>query len=76
MLELKSKKFLLDKINGTKNALFFLLRAPTNHRFTFNLRFLYELKHKVRFSKPVCEIFHFQFRFVLIKIYIFLQQNA
>ena len=41
------KKFPLDKINGTKNALFFLLRASTDHSFTFYLRFLYELKHKV-----------------------------
>ena len=37
------KKFLSDKINGTKNALFFLLRAPTHCSFTFNLQFLYEL---------------------------------
>ena len=29
----------------------FLLQAPTHHSFTFNLRFLYDLKHKVRFSK-------------------------
>ena len=28
-----------------------LLQAPTHHSFTFNLRFLYDLKHKVRFSK-------------------------
>ena len=34
------KKFPSDKINGTKNALFFLLRAPTHYGFTFNLRFL------------------------------------
>ena len=27
------------------------LQAPTHHSFTFNLRFLYDLKHKVRFSK-------------------------
>ena len=71
------KKFPSDKINGTKNALFFLSRAPTHHSFTFNLRFLYELKHKVRFSKTVsCEIFHFRFRFVFIKVYIFVQQKA
>ena len=31
------KKFTSDKINGTKDALFFLLRAPTHHSFTFNL---------------------------------------
>ena len=70
------KKFPSDKINGTKNALFFLSRAPTHHSFTFNLRFLYELKHKVRLSKTVCGIFHFWFRFVFIKVYIFVQQNA
>ena len=70
------KKISSDKINVTKNALFFLSRAQTHHSFTFNLRFLYELKRKVRLSKTVCGIFHFQFRFVLIKLYIFVQQNA
>ena len=53
------KKFPLDKINGTNNALFLLSRAPAYHSFTFNLRFLYELKHKVRLSKTVCGVFHF-----------------
>ena len=39
------KQFPLEKINGTKSALFFsLLHAPNHHSFTFNLRFL--LKHK------------------------------
>ena len=70
------KKIPSDKINGTKNALFFLSRAPTHHSFTFNLQFLYELKHKVRLSKTLCGIFHFRFRFVFIKVYIFAQQNA
>ena len=70
------KNFPSDKINGTKNALFFLLRAPTHHSFTFNLRFLYELKHKVRLCKSMCGIFHFRFRFVFIKVYIFFRQNA
>ena len=64
------KIFPSDKINGTKNALFFLLRAPTHLSFTFNMRFLYELKYKVRLSKTVCGIFHFRFRFVFIKVYI------
>ena len=68
------KKFPSDKINGTKNALFFLSRSPTHHSFTFNLRFLYE--HKVRLFKTVCEIFHFRFRFIFIKVYTFVQQNA
>ena len=70
------KKILSDKIKGTKNALFFLSRAPTHHSFTFNLRFLYELKHKVRLSKTVWGIFHFRFPFVFIKVYIFVQENA
>ena len=70
------KKFPSDKINGTKNILFFLLRAPTHHSFTFNLRFLYELKRKVRLPKTLCGIFHFSFRFAFIKVYIFVQQNT
>ena len=70
------KKILSHKINGLKNALFLLLRAPNHHSFTFNLRFFYELKYKVRLFKYVCEILHFPFRFIFIKVYIFLQQNA
>ena len=70
------KYFPSDKIKGTKNALFFLSRAPTHHNFAFNLRFLYKLKHKGRLSKTICGIFHFQFRFDFIKVYIFIQQNA
>ena len=64
------------KKNGAKNALFFLSQAPTHHSYTFNLRFLYQLKHKVRPSKTVCGIFRFQFQFVLIRVYIFVQQNV
>ena len=70
------KKFPLDKINAAKNALFFLSRTPIHHSLTFNLRLLYELKHKVRLSKTVCGIFHFRFRLVFIKVYIFVRQNA
>ena len=70
------KKVPSDKINSIKNVFFFLFQAPTHHSFTFNLWFLYELKHKVRLSKTVCGIFHFRFRFVFIKVYIFVQQNA
>ena len=70
------KKFPSYKINRAKNALFFLSRPPTHHSFAFNLRFLYELKHKVRLSKTICRTFHFRFRFVFIKVYIFVQQNA
>ena len=70
------KKFSSDKISDTKNAIFFILRAPTHHSFTFNLRFLYELKRKVVVSETVCGILHFRFRFVFIKVYIFVQQNV
>ena len=52
------KKFPSDKINGTKNALFFLTEAPTHDSFTFNLQFLYG-KCNVRLSKTVCGIFYF-----------------
>ena len=65
------KKFPSNKINGTKYALFFISRAPTHHSFTFNLRFLYEPKHKVCLSKTVCGIFHFRFRFAFIKVHMY-----
>ena len=68
------KEFPSDKINGTKNVLFFLPWAPTNH--SFNLQFLYELKRKICLSKAVCGIFHFRFRLVFIKAYIFVHQKA
>ena len=70
------KKFLSDKIRVTKNVLFFLLRARIHHSFTFNSRFLYELKHKLRLSKTVCVIFHFPFRLIFIKVYVFVQQKV
>ena len=57
------KKCPSDKINGTKNVLFFLSRAPTHHRFTINLRFLCELKHKGRLSRSVCVDFPFSIPF-------------
>ena len=41
-----------------------------------NLLFLYDLKHKVRLSKSLCQIFYFQFCLVFIKVYIFGQQIA
>ena len=53
------KKLPSEKINGTKNALVFLSRAATHHSFTFNLGFLYELKHKIRLSKTVVGFFIF-----------------
>ena len=70
------KTFPSDKINGAKTALFFLSRATTHQSFTFNLRLLYELKYKVRLSKTVHGFFHFRFRSVFAKVYIFVHQNA
>ena len=69
------KIFPLDKISITKNALFFLSRAPIHYSFTFNSRFLYELKQKVHLSKSMCRVFHFWFRLVFIKIYIFVKEK-
>ena len=68
------KKFPSDKTKGTKNALFFLSCALTYPGFT--LRFWYDLNHKARLSKTVCGTFHIRFRFIFIKVYIFVQQNA
>ena len=66
------KTFLSNKINGTKNALFFLSRAPTHHSFTLICDSWAEaqglsLKNWVGFSI-------FEFRFVFIKVYVFVQQ--
>ena len=60
------KKCPSDKINVTKNVLFFLLQDPIHHSFTF----IFHL------SKTVCGVFHFQFRLVFIKLLIFVQQKA
>ena len=67
------KKFLSDKKHVTKSTLFFLSRAPTHHSITLNLQFLYE--YMIYLSKTVCGIFHFRFRLVFIKLYVFAQQN-
>ena len=67
----------LDKIKVIKNALSLLSPGPTHHSFTFNSRFLYELRHKVHISETVCEIFHFRFRLVFIKVkHSFASQNS
>ena len=56
---------------------FLLLRAPTHQRFTFDLRFLFEMKHKVDLFKSVCRIFHFRFLcFIFIMTYVFDQQKT
>ena len=69
------RKLPSGKLSGTKNSLFFLLRAPNHHSF-FNLQFLYGLKHKGYIFKVVRGIVHSRFRFVFIEFYIFVQQNA
>ena len=56
------KKKTLQKMSS-----FFFSRAPTHHSFTFNLWFVYELKHKVDLSKTMSGIFHFRFRLVFVK---------
>ena len=45
------RELVRDVLNVTKNALFFLLRAPTHHSFTFNFQFLYELKRMFHLPK-------------------------
>ena len=62
------KKIPLDKMNVTKNTLSFLSWAPSHYSFTFNSQFLYEVKHMVYLSKTVCEISHFLFCLVFIKV--------
>ena len=51
-------------------------QGPIHRSFTFILLFLYELKHIVLLSRIMCGILHFLFRFIFIKVYIFVQQNA
>ena len=73
------KKFPMDKINVTKNVLFFLSETPCHHSFifdTFDSQFLYPRKHKDYLPETVCGIFHFRFRLVFIKLIIFVQQKA
>ena len=50
--------------------------APAHCSLTFNVRFIYELNHKLRLSKTAFGIFHFRFRSDKIKVYIFFQKNA
>ena len=67
------KKFSSDKADGTKNALFFLSRAPTHHCFTFN--FDSYMSRNTRFvSLKLCVwdfAFSITFRFLLKFIFLF-----
>ena len=56
-------KFSSDKINGSKNALFFLSPAPIYYSFTFSLKLCAELSI---FDSVLC----------FIIVYIFVQQHA
>ena len=62
------KKITFGKIRGSKNTRFFLSRAPTHDSLTFNLQFLYELKHKICLSKTVFGIFYSRICFVFIRV--------
>ena len=71
------KKFIRTKLTVQKMpSFFFLSQASTHYSFAFNMQFLYKRKNKVCLPKTVCGIFHSRFRFVFIKVYIFVQQNA
>ena len=60
LVEWQEQKIFFLLASVAKDTQFFLLRAPTHNSFTFNLWFLYELKHKVHhFSKNLCWLFHF-----------------
>ena len=69
------KNFPSDKINGTKNVFFFLCELQLiivsllicDSYICWSSRFVF-LK--------LCGIYYFRFRFVFIKVYIFVQQNA
>ena len=55
------KKIASDKIN--KECTLFSFANSTHHSFTSDSQCLYELKHKVHFSKSVCGVFHLSLYF-------------
>ena len=59
-----------DKLKGTQNALFFFRKLQLIPVLLLTCII------KVCLSKTVCGIFYFRFRFVFIKVLIFVQQNA
>ena len=68
-------KFSFGQNKRYQKCSLFISRAPTHHSCTFNWWFLYDLKHKVHLCKTAWNS-HFRFRFVLIKVYNFVQKNA
>ena len=70
------EQFQSEKINISKNAIFFLSQDATHHNLIFNSQFLYELKHIVRLSKRLLYS-HFRSRFVLLKFtYLFSKMHG
>ena len=76
------KKIPSDKINSwmivtpIRNSFFFLSQGSNDHSFTFmfNLQFLYWAEAQcLSVYNIVCGIFHFQYYFVFIAGYIFVQ---
>ena len=63
----KLTKFPSDKINGTKNALFFISQAPTDYSFLLVCDSYMILK--VRLSKNFCGILISSFVFLFIKMH-------
>ena len=66
-----------DKGNVTKNALFFSFVSSNSSQFYFGFTILIQSEaHKFRLSKTVRGIFHFRFRLIFIKVYIFVEQKT
>ena len=69
------KKFRSDKINGTKNAIFFLSLARTHHTSAFNLRLLRGEAQCLSLSKTVFKsvfdsiLFLLKFAFLFSKMH-------
>ena len=66
------RNFPLDKTNVTKTTLYIPSQVSTHHSYTFDLQFLYELKHKVLWSKNVGKLSIFD----SVSFFIFVQQKA
>ena len=60
------KKFLSDKINVTKNAFFFLLRALSHHSFTFNSQSTGFTSLKLCVGFPIYDFISFLLNFIFL----------
>ena len=67
------KKNYFGKNKRCKKCTLFFFRELELISFAFNSQFLYDLMLKVHPSKTVYGIFHFRFRFIFIKVFIFAQ---